>query len=115
MYRQFDEYDIRFGFVLASIAKTGQAFMKSLVVKRSIIISGHKTSISLEEPFWKALKDIASRRRQTLSELVGGLDAERKFSNLSSAVRLFVLNHYQERLTSERAGPSDDSPVRVSH
>ena len=90
--------------------------MKSLVVKRSIIISGHKTSISLEEPFWKALKDIASRRRQTLSELVGGIDTERTFGNLSSAVRLFVLNHYQDRLTSERAArPPDDSPVRVSH
>jgi predicted DNA-binding ribbon-helix-helix protein len=69
---------------------------KSQVVKRSIVVARHKTSISLEEPFWKGLKDIASKRRQTLSELVGSIDAERKFGNLSSAVRLFVLNHYQE-------------------
>jgi predicted DNA-binding ribbon-helix-helix protein len=90
--------------------------MKSLVVKRSIVLAGHKTSVSLEEPFWQGLKDIASKRRQSLSELVGSIDTERKFGNLSSAVRLFVLSHYQERLTSERAArPSDDSPVPVSH
>jgi predicted DNA-binding ribbon-helix-helix protein len=85
-------------------------------MKRSVIIDGHKTSVSLEEPFWKALKEIASRRRQSLSELVGNIDAARNFGNLSSAVRLFVLNHYQERLTRERAAhPSDESPVHLSH
>jgi predicted DNA-binding ribbon-helix-helix protein len=89
---------------------------KSQVIKRSIVLAGHKTSVSLEEPFWKGLKDIASKKRQTLSELVGSIDGERKFGNLSSAVRLFVLSHYQERLTSERAAhPSDHSPVRASH
>jgi len=66
--------------------------MKSLVVKRSIVLAGHKTSVSLEEPFWQSLKDIASKRRQSLSELVGSIDTERKFGNLSSAVRLFVLS-----------------------
>ena len=76
--------------------------MKSPVVKRSIVLAGHKTSVSLEEPFWKGLKDIALERRQTLSELIGALDTQRKFSNLSSTVRLFVLNHYQERLANER-------------
>jgi predicted DNA-binding ribbon-helix-helix protein len=70
---------------------------KSQVAKRSIILSGHKTSVSLEDPFWKGLKEIASKRNQTLSELVASIDTERKFGNLSSAVRLFVLNHYQER------------------
>jgi predicted DNA-binding ribbon-helix-helix protein len=89
---------------------------KSQVAKRSIVVGGHKTSVSLEEPFWQGLKDIASKRRQTLSELVASIDTERKFGNLSSAVRLFVLNHYQNRLTSERAArPSDDNPARVSH
>ena len=89
---------------------------KSQVLKRSIVLAGHKTSVSLEEPFWKGLKDIASKRRQSLSELVGSIDTERKFGNLSSAVRLFVLNHYQDCLTSERAArPSDDSPARGSH
>ena len=90
--------------------------MKSLVVKRSIVLAGHKTSVSLEEPFWQSLKDIASKRRQSLSELVGSIDTERKFGNPSSAVRLFVLNHYQERVPSERATRlSDDSSVRASH
>ena len=70
---------------------------KSQVAKRSIVVGGHKTSVSLEEPFWQGLMDIASKRRQTLSELVASIDTERKFGNLSSAVRLFVLNHYQER------------------
>jgi predicted DNA-binding ribbon-helix-helix protein len=74
--------------------------MKSAVIKRSVVLAGHKTSISLEEPFWKGLKDIAGGNHQSLSALVGGIDTERKFGNLSSAVRLFVLNHYQERATS---------------
>ena len=69
--------------------------MKSLVVKRSIVIAGHKTSVSLEEAFWKALKDIAASRQQSLTDLVGAIDAERQQGNLSSAIRLFVLDHYQ--------------------
>jgi predicted DNA-binding ribbon-helix-helix protein len=88
---------------------------KSQVVKRSIVLAGHKTSISLEEAFWKGLKDIARRRQQTLSELVGGIDGERSVGNLSSAVRLFVFNHYQGRPASERAAESDSNPVHQSH
>jgi predicted DNA-binding ribbon-helix-helix protein len=88
---------------------------KSQVVKRSIVLAGHKTSISLEEPFWKGLKDIAWRRHQTLSELIGSIDAERKFGNLSSAVRLFVLNDFQERSTSERVAQSSDQLANLSH
>ena len=51
--------------------------MKSPVVKRSIVIAGHKTSVSLEDAFWKGLKEIASGRQLTLSELVGSIDSER--------------------------------------
>ena len=69
--------------------------MKSPVVKRSIVLSGHKTSVSLEDAFWRGLKDIATTRRMTLSDLVGSIDTKREHGNLSSAVRLFVLNHYQ--------------------
>ena len=72
--------------------------MKSPVVKRSIVIAGHKTSVSLEDAFWRGLKDIATSRRVTLSDLVAGIDTERKHGNLSSAIRLFVLNHYQARM-----------------
>jgi len=71
--------------------------MKSPVVKRSIVIAGHKTSISLEDAFWKALKDIAIARRATLSDLVASIDSERQHGNLSSAIRLFVLDHYQSK------------------
>ena len=78
--------------------------MKSPVVKRSIVIAGHKTSVSLEEAFWQGLKDIAAGRRVSLSDLVGGINTERQHGNLSSAIRLFVLNYYQTRMAppSER-------------
>ncbi|TMJ04885.1 MAG: ribbon-helix-helix domain-containing protein [Alphaproteobacteria bacterium] len=69
--------------------------MKSPVVKRSIVIAGHKTSVSLEDAFWIGLKDIATSRHITLSELVALIDSERRQGNLSSAIRLFVLDHYR--------------------
>jgi predicted DNA-binding ribbon-helix-helix protein len=69
--------------------------MKSPVVKRSIVIAGHKTSVSLEDDFWDALKEIASRRKATLSDLVASIDASRTQGNLSSAIRLFVLDHFR--------------------
>ena len=72
--------------------------MKSAIVKRSIILSGHKTSVSLEDAFWEGLKDIAKNRRTTLSDLIGSIDLDREHGNLSSALRLFVLNHYQTQL-----------------
>jgi predicted DNA-binding ribbon-helix-helix protein len=72
--------------------------MKSPVVKRSIVIAGHKTSVSLEDAFWKGLKEIASARRLTLSEIVAAIDSEYAQSNLSSAIRLYVLNHYHSQI-----------------
>ena len=80
--------------------------MKSSVVKRSVIIGGHKTSVSLEDAFWIALRQIASRCNFTLSEMVGTIDTERAHRNLSSAIRLFVLDHY--RNTRRRRNPADD-------
>jgi predicted DNA-binding ribbon-helix-helix protein len=74
--------------------------MKSPVVKRSIVIAGHKTSVSLEDAFWQGLKDIAVSRDTTLSDLVATIDSGRPHGNLSSAIRLFVLNHYQERINA---------------
>ena len=71
--------------------------MKSPIVKRSIVLSGHKTSVSLEDAFWRGLKDIATTRRTTLSGLIGSFDAGRQQGNLSSALRLYVLNHYRAR------------------
>jgi len=69
--------------------------MKSPVVKRSIVIAGHKTSVSLEDAFWKGLKEIAMGRHLTLSEMVSAIDSGRVHGNLSSALRLFVLDHYR--------------------
>jgi len=69
--------------------------MNSPVVKRSIVIAGHKTSVSLEDAFWKGLKDIAAARDATLSDLVATIDSTRRRGNLSSAIRLFVLDHFQ--------------------
>ena len=69
--------------------------MKSPVVKRSIVIAGHKTSVSLEDAFWKGLKEIAGERNMTLSELVASIDSDRRHGNLSSAIRLFVLDYYR--------------------
>jgi predicted DNA-binding ribbon-helix-helix protein len=74
--------------------------MQSVIVKRSIVLAGHKTSVSLEELFWSSLKDIAHDQKLTLSQLVGGIDARRQDGNLSSAIRLFVLDHYQGQSTS---------------
>ena len=72
--------------------------MKSPVVKRSIVLQGHKTSVSLEDEFWKGLKEIAGNRLMTLSTLVDGIDAHRQQGNLSSALRLFVLDFYRSQI-----------------
>lgn len=71
--------------------------MKSPVVKRSIMIAGHKTSVSLEDAFWRGLKEIALARHITLSDLIAVIDDGRRSGNLSSAIRLFVLDHYRTR------------------
>lgn len=77
--------------------------MKSLVIKRSIVIAGHKTSVSLEDPFWSELKEIAERQRVTLSTMVGDIDTQRRQGNLSSAIRLFVLDQVRSH-PAEYAG-----------
>jgi predicted DNA-binding ribbon-helix-helix protein len=66
--------------------------MKSLVVKRSIVIDGHKTSVSVEDAFWSRLKEIAHDEHATMSKMVGNIDKLRRHGNLSSAIRLFVLD-----------------------
>ena len=90
--------------------------MKSPVVKRSIVIAGHKTSVSLEDAFWKGLKEIASGRHATLSELVASIDADRQQGNLSSTLRLFVLDFYRAQVGEEMgvhtSAPHDAMMVR---
>ena len=84
--------------------------MKSPVVKRSVVLAGHKTSVSLEDAFWQGLKDIAQSRRTTLSVLVSSIDTDREQGNLSSAIRLFVLNHYKAGAASHL---SDSRPSAI--
>ena len=86
--------------------------MKSPVIKRSIVIAGHKTSVSLEDAFWKGLKDIAIGRRATLSDLVASIDSGRRHGNLSSAIRLFVLDHFQAHPDSHSEGGNGDGDHR---
>jgi predicted DNA-binding ribbon-helix-helix protein len=69
--------------------------MKSSIVRRSVVIGGHKTSVSLEEPFWTDLKTIARAQHLTLSALLVQIDETRQQSNLSSAIRVFVLHHFR--------------------
>ncbi len=69
--------------------------MKSTVIKRSVVINGHKTSISVEDQFWAALKEIAAERQLSMSELIAVVDHDRgKVGNLSSALRCLVLARY---------------------
>ena len=66
--------------------------------KHSLVIAGHSTSVSLEDAFWLAIKDIAARQGVALAALVAQIDATRGQSNLSSAIRVFVLKEAQSRL-----------------
>lgn len=71
--------------------------MKSHVAKRSVIVAGHKTSVSLEEAFWDGMKEISRIRKMTLSDLANEVNSNRHEGNLSSAIRLFVLSHFKSR------------------
>jgi predicted DNA-binding ribbon-helix-helix protein len=86
--------------------------MKSAVVKRSIVIAGHKTSVSLEDAFWDGLKAIAQGHKMNLSNLIASIDTQRKHANLSSAIRLYVLDFYQlNEVTLARNGRLDTRAV----
>jgi predicted DNA-binding ribbon-helix-helix protein len=67
----------------------------SSVIKRSVIRNGHKSSISLEDQFWDALREIADRKDMAISTLVAAIDRSRTTSNLSSAIRVYVLDHFR--------------------
>jgi predicted DNA-binding ribbon-helix-helix protein len=72
----------------------------SPVLKRSIVIEGHKTSVSLEDEFWESFKEIAEERGMTVTAMIGAIDDDRKHANLSSAIRLFVLGAYRDQLAA---------------
>lgn len=70
--------------------------MNDAVKKRSVTVAGHRTSVSIEAPFWDALRDIAAARRTSLNELIATIDTGRA-GNLSSAIRVFVLRELQNK------------------
>jgi len=71
----------------------------SIIIKHSIFFAGHRTSVSLEDAFWKGLKESAGARRMSLPQLVASIDAKRRRgSNLSSAIRMFVLDFYRQQI-----------------
>jgi predicted DNA-binding ribbon-helix-helix protein len=72
---------------------------KSLIFKRTICLNERVTCVSLEDAFWDALKEIAAAQERPLSQLIAKIDSKRQHANLSSAIRLFVLNQY--RLATE--------------
>ena len=78
--------------------------MKSGVIKRSIVIDSHKTSVSLENEFWMGLKELAKTRQTTISQLVSSIKAEQHDSNLSSAIRICVLFFYATQKNDLRQG-----------
>jgi|ERR1700674_701809 predicted DNA-binding ribbon-helix-helix protein len=88
--------------ILAALPE--DTLMKSPVIKRSIVIGGHKTSVSLEDAFWSGLKEIAQGQHLTLSNVVHEIDTNREYGNLSSAIRLFVL----DRIRTHVQGVSGD-------
>jgi predicted DNA-binding ribbon-helix-helix protein len=79
--------------------------------KRSVVITGHRTSVSLENAFWDALKAIAGRRNFTVNQLVTEIDKQRN-GNLSSAIRVYVLTSLQSDLANAR-GPGPSSTVET--
>jgi predicted DNA-binding ribbon-helix-helix protein len=72
------------------------------VIKRSLLIAGHRTSVSVEEPFWAELKSIAAARGLSVAGLVAEIDQGRRRQNLSSAIRVFVLREAQVNYPSAR-------------
>jgi predicted DNA-binding ribbon-helix-helix protein len=83
--------------------------MKSAITKRSVAIGGQKTSVSLEQEFWKCVKEIAGQRSMTLSNLINEIGAGRT-GNLSSAVRVYILEHYQREAVRHRKNTAPPRP-----
>jgi predicted DNA-binding ribbon-helix-helix protein len=84
-----------------------------MCVKRSVVLAGHKTSISVEDEFWVSLKAIAASQQTTLSALLNAIDCERDYNNLSSNIRRFVLNFYREHFEKHQTATitTHDSPL----
>jgi predicted DNA-binding ribbon-helix-helix protein len=86
--------------------------MTSLVVKHSVVIDRQRTSISLENAFWTSLKEIAHERRETLQHLITSINADRQSSNLSSVLRVFILEFYKAQ-SAGRLGMVEQRQISV--
>jgi predicted DNA-binding ribbon-helix-helix protein len=86
----------------------------SPINKRSIEIDGHRTSVSLEDAFWAELKKIAAIRNVRTAELIATINPGRKHSNLSSAIRVFVLQHYREQANDDLHHATHSTTGRAS-
>ncbi len=91
--------------------------MSDAIPKRSVIVAGHRTSVSLEEPFWARLKEIAHARSKSINDLVTEIDSTEpaggRQGNLSSALRLFVLAELEQRLAIASPPPTGSAPVSL--
>ncbi|MFC3227825.1 ribbon-helix-helix domain-containing protein [Marinibaculum pumilum] len=87
--------------------------MQSAVKKRSVVVSGHRTSISLERIFWDCLRDIAAQRGLTINQLVSEIDAGRS-GNLSSAIRVYVLGWAMEGRFLRAGAPDAAHPPQTA-
>ncbi len=74
--------------------------MQDIPKKRSLTLKGHRTSISLEDAFWSALNDIASKQTKSISELVETIDETRGEAGLSSTIRIYILQYYRKQLAT---------------
>lgn len=89
--------------------------MKTAVIKRSIVVDGHKTSVSLENEFWDGLRELADRESVTLSTLVGQIDHGRTSCNLSSAIRVFVFNRLRTRMDTKETQLQPLAAIVAAH
>jgi predicted DNA-binding ribbon-helix-helix protein len=85
--------------------------MKSTAIRHSIMLGERRTSVILEDAFWTGLKEIADLQRVTVSKLIAEIDATRKQSNLSSEIRIFVLQHFQSKYKSADLPTSNDTTI----
>jgi predicted DNA-binding ribbon-helix-helix protein len=88
--------------------------MKSSIVRRPMTLDGHRTNVSLEEEFWQALREIALHQHVTVPHLIEIINANRKLGNLSSAIRLFVLELYQDQIDHIALRPRKRSKASVT-
>jgi predicted DNA-binding ribbon-helix-helix protein len=87
----------------------------SAVIKRSVVVGGHKTSVSLEDAFWTGLKDIARSRDMSLSGMLDFIDGHRNCGNLSSTIRLFVLEYARAEKDASTVGAASRSVKHEPH